>query len=216
MHLTAPAKWSAAADLGVLQTLGLMRLILIRLREAIVLGFVATAVWLLVSPATEIGAAGRLSEFTARRATSNDALARIWRIQLPGTALACCIFSLVALRTARTRNMERSGKTCGMVLGGSLALLLFTSPPPGAPFYVWGATFYLTALSVVFVVEALPPDLVRVPFLTMSGLLSVWPVVVTGLLATAGILIGGVLGEWMRPFGRTMLQNDKMQQTRPG
>ena len=83
-----------------------MRSALARLRKAIVLKLVATAAWLLVSPATEIGAAGRLVEFSAQRGTSNEALARMWRLQLPGTALACCIFSLVA--RVPTREVSRS------------------------------------------------------------------------------------------------------------
>lgn len=140
-----------------------MKAALANVGRAVVLGLLATIVWLLLSPATEVGAAGRLSDLTANRGTSNDALAHMWRLQLPGTALASCIFSLLVLRASRAGYLKWSrGGAYGAALGGSLALLVFTCPPPGAPFYVWAATFYLSGLWVAALIEALPASLPRI------------------------------------------------------
>src|SRR4029450_2124554 len=127
-----------------------------RLAWSVGLGGAATFVWLIASPVQEFAAAGRLQHFVTGSVTSNEALAGMWRLQLPGTLLACCIFSLLSVRAARAFYPAwGSGGAYGTAIGGSVGLLLFASPLPGAPLFIWGLTLYLTALPVVALAEAL-------------------------------------------------------------
>lgn len=176
-----------------------------RLAWSIGLGGLATMAWLVASPVQELAAAGHLQQFITRGGTSNEALARMWRLQLPGTLLACCLFSLAALRASRAGYPAwGTGGAYGTAIGGSLGLLLFASPLPGAPFIMWGATLYLTGLPVVLLGEALPLDVLRLPF-TFAGLLAVWPVVVTGVLTSLSVLIGGYVGQMRTRRAKTIV-----------
>jgi hypothetical protein len=173
-----------------------MRRGLRRVAWAILLAVVAVVVWILVSPATEMVAAGRLTELVVEKGTSDAALYRMWKWQLPGTALASCIFSLVVAWAGRAGYPKWGrGGAAGTALGGSIALLLFASPPPGVPFYVWGAAFFITGVPLVAIVEALPDGILRLIPRSFAGLVTVWPLVVTGLLVSIGALTGSLVGE---------------------
>ena len=105
----------------------------------------------------------------------------------------------------------------GAVLGGSVALILFASPLPGVPTLVWGATFYLTGIPVVLIAEAVPTYVIdRLPLPSFTALLHFWPVVVTTVLATVFILVGGVAGQLAVLSCGRKLQNNQMQLTAPG
>ena len=191
-----------------------MRRALARVGWALALGLAATGLWLLLSPATELWARGTLVELTLRRGTPNELMSHMWRLQLPGTMLAACFFSLVVLRTYAGGLLKWGrGAEYGAAIGGSLALVLFASRPPGLPLFLWGATFYLTGLFTASLLEALPGD---AAIFWIGDLLVIWPAVATALLASLFILVGGCLGEWVFPRLRGALQNNKLQQTRHG
>jgi hypothetical protein len=185
-----------------------VRRALARVGWALALGNAATALWLLLSPATELWAKGALAELALRRRTPDELMARMWRLQLPGTALAACCFSLIVLRRYAVGLLKWGrGAEYGAAIGGSLALVLFASPPPGLPLSVWGATFFLTGLFTASLLAALPGDGAT---FWIGDLLAVWPAVATALLASLFILVGGWLGEWVFPVFRRPLWRNKL------
>jgi hypothetical protein len=165
-----------------------------RLAWSVLLGIAAALVWLLLTPLAQVHAPGQLAEFV--RGSSNDALARMWRIQLPSTALASCIFSLLVIKTVRTGYPAwGSGGAVGAAFGRSLALLLFASPLPGALTYIWAATAYATGVPVAMAVEALPAEAQSLAAPIFSAMLPMWPAVVVTVLASVGIMAGGIVGQ---------------------
>ena len=188
-----------AAYSGVPQTVRELKRLLTRFAWCAILGALATTVWLFVSPLHSLAVSGRLPEFVQAQGTSNDALVRMWRLQLPGTLLSCCVFSLLALRAAGAA-CPKWGRASvwGAIAGGCLGLLMFTSPPPGLPLTVWALAFYLTgvpALAILHFVSSLLPSLAMHSPIAFSGLVSYWPIVVTGVLVTIAIVSGATFGK---------------------
>jgi hypothetical protein len=173
-----------------------------RIAWAVVLSALAVMVWLLVSPVSEWVAAGRLEGIVRSARTSNVGLLSMWRVQLPGTALACVLFSLGLVRINRSGHPNwTSGGLLGAAAGGSASLVVFASPLPGLPVAVWGVTLYVTGLPVLWLLERMPERVQAVA--SFASLLAFWPVVVLWVLTALSILAGSVAGDlaWRRGGG---------------